>query len=156
MNDQLPRDHAEIDVLLDDALTKLEADHPTAFGALDLVWTRLAVHIRAEHLHLFPAVLEVSQRELTSEIPETLERLRRDHDFFMHEFVASIKALRIKAGTSRDAAEVLRAIRERLVEHNSIEEERIYPLVSARDDIELTRSITRELENLPPRLSERR
>src|SRR5215211_942934 len=33
-------------------------DLKTAYAKLDLFWARLAVHIRAEHLHLFPAVIQ--------------------------------------------------------------------------------------------------
>ena len=162
MNALLSRDHAEVDVLLDNALKKFETqDAESAFTALDFAWARLAVHIRAEHLHLFPGALEVSRREAVPDIDETLERLRRDHDFFMHEFGSAIKSMRsmtdeTKGGIMRDAARALLAIRDRLIEHNAIEEERIYPLcalMSERDGDVISRFVSKELNNLPPRFS---
>src|SRR5688572_12785995 len=128
ISEGLSHDHTEIDVLIDDTLIRLEADDATSgFDSLDLVWARLAVHIRAEHLHLFPAALKISEREGVSDIRQTLERLRRDHDFFMHELAASIKAMRSMTAESEaeirgEAARVLRSIRDRLIEHNAIEE----------------------------------
>ena len=55
--DFMEQDHAalgEIFHQLDSALG--EGDRVRAFELLDLAWARLAVHIRAKHLHLFPAV----------------------------------------------------------------------------------------------------
>ena len=94
----LSDDHREVDLLLADALENLRLGNGLeAFQALDLFWARLAMHIRAEHLHLFPAVLNTSHPD--SEVPQTLEALRRDHDFFMHELADAIKAMR--AGKKR-------------------------------------------------------
>src|ERR1044072_7340629 len=56
--DILVNDHAEVDALLRglwDAFEGGEAEEVLA--KLDYLWARLAVHIRAEHLHLFPALL---------------------------------------------------------------------------------------------------
>ena len=161
-NELLSNDHAQIDLLLADTLEKLEANDPDAFSALDLFWARLAMHIRAEHLHLFPAVKIISETELLSDMPGILERLRRDHDFFMHELADVIKDMRSLTAeneheTKRHAARRVEAIRDRLVDHNAIEEERIYPLrsvLSQQDEEELSRSIAKELNNLPPRFSE--
>jgi hemerythrin superfamily protein len=155
----LSHDHAEIDALLDDALKKLEAEDNAAFGALDLFWARLAMHIRAEHLHLFPAVLKVSKKESLSDVPLIVKCLRRDHDFFMHELGDIIKGMRavtIENNSGLDTAQRLHGIRDRLVGHNAIEEQRIYPLrdqLSQQDEQDLSRSIAKELNNLPPRFS---
>lgn len=155
----LSDDHAGVDVLLDDIFQKLERGIAAdALSALDLFWARLAMHIRAEHLHLFPAVLKINSE---THIPEILERLRRDHDFFMHELADSMKAMRSTAAASeseimRDIVVRLRAIKGRLAEHNALEEERIYPLqhrLSASEREQLARSIAKELSNLPPRFS---
>ena len=44
--------------LLKQVLTALHnKDVEASYSKLDLLWARLAVHIRAEHLHLFPAVI---------------------------------------------------------------------------------------------------
>ena len=161
----LSDDHSEVDVLLDDALDKLRGgDLLQAFDALDLFWARLAVHIRAEHLHLFPAVLKISESQSVSGIPEILERLRRDHDLFMHELAEAIKSMRAVTPESEpdvrlDVLARLETVRDRLAEHNTIEEERIYGLrrfLSPGDQDMLARSLAKELANLPPRISERR
>ena len=57
-DDFMEQDHTalgEIFRQLDAALAG--GDTIRAFEVLDLAWARLAVHIRAEHLYLFPAVL---------------------------------------------------------------------------------------------------
>src|SRR2546421_4090324 len=91
----LAGDHAELDELLralDDALAG--GDAAAAFARLDLFWARLAMHIRAENLHLFPTILAALADEsekferLTSALSEAranIAQLRVDHDFFMHE-----------------------------------------------------------------------
>ena len=154
MDDLLSRDHTEIDLLLDDAVNKLGSrDSVEAVLALDLFWARLAMHIRAEHLHLFPAIAKDSGPE-TAEI---VGRLRRDHDFFMHELADMIKALRADSEeeTLRDTARRLEAIRDRLAEHNEVEEAQIYPRFASAGDEQLSRSIKKELDNLPPRFANR-
>lgn len=152
----LSHDHAEVDLLLDDALAKLAFGDPVeAFGAIDLFWARLAMHIRAEHLHFFPAAVEIASREAISDIFETLERLRGDHDFFMHQLAELIKKIRtLKVENRGEAERVLGAIRERLIEHNAIEEARVYPLQRFLSEVEkehLAASVTKELNKLPPR-----
>ena len=57
----LAGDHSEIDRLTVNSLAALEdGDKSKAFAALDLLWARLAVHIRAEHLCLFPTILSAN------------------------------------------------------------------------------------------------
>ena len=54
----LAHDHSELDALLAAAFSALAAGPvERGFEAVDVFWARLAMHIRAEHLHLFPAVL---------------------------------------------------------------------------------------------------
>ena len=51
-------DHAEVGDLLNEIDAALKSGDATrAFTLLDLAWARLAIHIRAEHLCLFPAIL---------------------------------------------------------------------------------------------------
>jgi hemerythrin superfamily protein len=50
----------------------------------------------------------------------------------------------------------LGAIKDRLAKHNHLEEEVVYPLqqsMSASDRVDLSRSIAKELANVPPRFS---
>ena len=148
----LSHDHAEVDRLLEEALSRsASTDSAEAFRAIDLFWARLAMHIRAEHLHFFPAVLDVARREGIADIPEILDRLRRDHDFFMHQLAELIKEMR---GAAVNAQPVLHSIRERLIEHNSIEEDRVYSLqqfFSQEESQNLSQAVAKELNNLPPR-----
>lgn len=163
--DILSDDHADVDVLLDDAINGLRGGAFTeAVDAVDLFWARLAVHIRAEHLHLFPAVLKISAMENPngiSDILETLERLRVDHNFFMHELAAVIKSMRAASAETapeviRDAQLSIKSVRDRLAEHNVIEEQRIYPLMKLLSPSEgdaLLCSLAHELDNLPLRFA---
>src|SRR4051794_25339917 len=99
----LEEDHA----LLNDLVVQLcsaleERDVDRSFARLDLVWARLAVHIRAEHLCLFPALLDAAQQLSTSEngIPRfdeaqsVVNQLRHDHDFFMFELARAVNTMR--------------------------------------------------------------
>src|ERR1044072_5042640 len=89
--DILVNDHAEVDALLRglwDAFEDGEAEEVLA--KLDYLWARLAVHIRAEHLHLFPALLAAAGSgpgrpgaPASGEGRESVERPRGGDDFLM-------------------------------------------------------------------------
>ena len=156
----LAHDHSEIDLLLQIALAKLRSkDSALAFRSLDLFWARLAVHIRAEHLHLFPAILKISESEVPTDLPGILEHLRTDHDFFMHELADMIKTMRGENSDNRheemeSTERRLEVIKDRLTAHNEVEETRIYRLINSLVQIEnelLSQSVKKELANLPPR-----
>ena len=99
----LATDHAELDGLLDELFAAFEAGVVRhIYQRLDLFWARLAMHIRAEHLHLFPAVLEacltgkqISRRATAPEVArDKISALQKDHNFFMRELVSAIKQTR--------------------------------------------------------------
>ena len=161
-------DHDELGDLLNELDTALAANDVTrTHNALDLFWARLAMHIRAEHLHLFPTISRVassSHGALPSNEPEhTIAILREDHDFFMRELAQAIAITRsLVANTESNFAEQLEAVnkkiaavRSRLIKHNEIEETGIYvwsnSLLSEAERAELAAQVQRELENLPPR-----
>ena len=111
------------------------------------------MHIRAEHLHLFPAIVRYGDESLR----EVIEGLRADHDFFMKELAAVIKLLRA-AGNEWDRDflhERLTRVRTRLAVHNDAEEERIYPARFLGDERHiadgLREAILKELSNMPLR-----
>lgn len=160
-------DHEELDRLFTKAFDAIDKGEPLeAFRCVDLFWARLAVHIRAEHLKLFPALIKAAEDRGSAaasrlDIPEVINTLHSDHDFFMRELARAIKALRLVFNFGNEAETfvivrgLLEGVRERLVEHNRIEEEIVYPMCdesvlgnSARD---LTVSVEKELKNLPPR-----
>src|SRR5688500_16123465 len=107
----LESDHADLDGLLIDLQHLLADDdlHRT-YAALDLFWARLAIHIRAEHLRLFPALLSI--RTSAAELDELIRPLREDHDFFMAELGSLMKAFR--SASKNDTAEVMKSARQKL------------------------------------------
>lgn len=160
---RLSDDHHAVNEVLKQLLTALESDDlQTTYARLDLLWARLAVHIRAEHLHLFPAIAS----RLT-EAPPIIDRLRADHDFFMRELARAIAIFRelppqsFTAKNDAKLASVVRIIREvaeRLAIHNKVEEDQVYrwssTMLSETEQLELLAHINAELENRPPRFSE--
>lgn len=167
----LAHDHLELDAALADAFAALEAgDTQRSFHALDIFWARLAVHIRAENILLFPALLRAAQKSgCDSRIPSqdtaktAIAKLRDDHDFFMKELTALVKHLReLLRDNSRDANPViekvrkqLEAVKQRLESHNEVEETKVYEwagvLLDDPAQKNLSEKIQRNLENLPSR-----
>jgi hypothetical protein len=167
-------DHAEVGGLfkeLDAALGAGDKSH--AFALLDLVWARLAVHIRAEHLCLFPAIIDalaiLPQAEseavvISVEARDLIARLREDHNFFMNELSSAVKTMRellsapgdkMEARGMREVRQIVAAVGSRLNEHNRLEEERLYSLpadlLASAEQARLLTCVRREIENLPPR-----
>lgn len=156
---RLADDHDAVDEVLTQLLTALDnKDVQTSHTRLDLLWARLAVHIRAEHLHLFPAVAS-----RMTEAQPVIDRLRADHDFFMHELAQAIGILRELPKTTSDEAKLaavagaVREIKRRLAIHNELEEHQIYrwssTMLTEQEQSELLTRINAELENHPPRFS---
>jgi iron-sulfur cluster repair protein YtfE (RIC family) len=169
----LEDDHALLGQLLTELDTELSQPNiARAFELLDLFWARLAVHIRAENLHLFPALANAPASLFTGrdplpaseEVHKVLARLRSDHDFFMKELAREIKAMREIAGSPEahlEELEVLRQrlanVRERLEAHNLLEEKQAYVwpsmLFDEQTSADLCDQLRHELENLPPRFA---
>ncbi|HJV37372.1 MAG TPA: hemerythrin domain-containing protein [Geothrix sp.] len=146
----LAADHAEIDALFGEARMAMDRSlQPEAHRALDRIWMRLAVHIRAEHKALFPAVAEARP-----DLAEALRTLREDHDFFMATLATAVNALKgpgLDWAAARTAAE---AVQRRLAAHNALEEERIYPVADQLPEVQrrhLAGEVLRELAALPTR-----
>jgi len=171
---RLVDDHLALDELLGQLKSALHAgDVEASHAGLDLFWARLAVHIRAEHLQLFPAVTDrltqtASARTLAptlSEARSIIKNLRADHDFFMHELAKAIGILRTlwhEAGMTIDkgtnlVGNAITEIEKRLIVHNELEEQKIYAWVAsiftAQEQTELTNRINIELAYRPPRFS---
>jgi hemerythrin superfamily protein len=169
---QLSDDHQAVGDILEQLLTSLNnTDAEATYSRLDLLWARLAVHIRAEHLHLFPTVLSRLTESTDdpavpglSEAQSIVENLRADHDFFMRELARAIGVLRElpkEIDGANDKAKLtaventVREIEKRLVTHNEVEEKKIYrwasTLLIESEQSELIKRINAELENRPPR-----
>ena len=171
----LATDHADLAELLSGLHTALDAgDTKLSYARLDRFWARLGVHIRAEHLARFPAIvgaLRANHNNQTrdslslSQAENVIEQLRADHDFFMHELARAIATMRdLAANHEQDAAPVLEKVRarvgaveERLANHNRIEESQVYlwaaAILSEGEQAELATRLQNELGKLPQRLS---
>ena len=157
----LEADHSELHDLVEDVRTAIaEADMPRCYKATDLLWARLAMHIRAEHLHLFPFVRSVSDIDTT----DVLDGLRQDHDMFMVELGRAVRALRPGSDPANDpdtfatVHEIVETVAARLAVHDRIEEEKIYVFAdahSSHDVASLHEKIRQELGNYPPRFGDR-
>lgn len=174
----LAHDHSELDQLLAEFFQALAAGDATrSLEKLDLFWARLATHIRAEHVQLFPTLLEAVElpdqtKEVSGRAPSlesaqnTIARLREDHDFFMTELAAAIKQLRqLRESRHHDKSSLLQNVREkigavskRLEVHNELEESDVYPLakvlLTPAECAALNENMQKELTNLPARFSE--
>lgn len=146
----LVEDHAEVDRLFREAWAALEREHQAeAHRALDRVWMRLAVHIRAEHKVLFPAVAKAAPH-----LEATLRTLREDHDVFMTRLGAALRALATPPIDWTGIRASLAAVRRRLTLHNALEEGQVYPLADRLPDGRrgpLAQDLARELADLPER-----
>ena len=169
----LEDDHASLGQLLTELDAELsKPDIARAFELLDLFWARLAVHIRAENLHLFPAIADAAPSLFTGkgslpafeEAHRLLARLRSDHHFFMTELALMIKVMREMTGRqlvrieeAGDLRQRLTTIAKRLEAHNLLEEKRIYTwpalLFDQQELAALRARISHELENLPARFA---
>jgi Hemerythrin HHE cation binding domain len=173
----LEEDHRSIGDLiagLCEALEELDAER--SFALLDLVWARLAVHIRAEHLCLFPALMDAarnrsSAEEVSARFDEAqtaINQLRHDHDFFMTELALAVNVMRAmnsldaggKQESLRDVLQTINAVRVRLEEHNRREEEEVYrwPAVvfDSSRQAQISDWVRHEIENMPLRFSQAR
>ncbi len=177
MNNQieclLEDDHASLGRLLSEINAELtKRNIARAFALLDIFWARLAMHIRAENLHLFPALASAPVTSFTKakgpptaeEVKNVLARLRSDHDFFMKELARMIKVMRILALSQEDHFKEVEDLRQslakiasRLEEHNRLEETQTYRWPALLlDEQELDRlcdCLRQELQNLPPRFA---
>ena len=169
----MEKDHEALDEVLQRLDSSLERHELlSSFELLDLFWARLAVHIRAENVRLFPAILsarsEVVDAALPSlrEVQSTIQQLKVDHNFFMEELSQAVRQMRqlVKAEfyDQRRLVTELSGIRDRvdavsnrLREHNKSEEEQVYawPGLMMNDSRLriLEDAIRHEIEKLPSR-----
>src|SRR5687767_4018130 len=98
----LADDHLQVDKLMHTLLAALAQENKAqSFELLDLLWSRLAVHIRAEHLCLFPSILDAPPLYFTGsggtpkydEAKSAIDLLRHDHDFFMRELGSAVNTM---------------------------------------------------------------
>jgi len=154
----LASDHDHLDQLLAGALRIFDrGDMEHAFIPLDLFWARLAMHIRAEHLHVFPSLVRTLKPVDNDATVKLIADLKKDHDFFMRELADIIKSMRKINDTSENVAAELKnrlvRIEKRLAAHNELEEKTIYPVAAQLGSAQLSSLVEKELNNIPPRFS---
>jgi hypothetical protein len=169
----LENDHASLGELL----TELDLELATpnlarGFELLDLFWARLAVHIRAENLHLFPALDNAGASLFTGkgslptfeEAHSLLLRLRSDHDFFMKDLAGTLKVMREIVASQqprgkevKDVRQRMTIIKTRLETHNLLEENLAYTwpalLFDEKTVVALSNRVRAELDKRPPRFA---
>ena len=143
---RLVDDHEDLHRLLKRLKQALrDMDSEATRSRLDLFWARLAVHIRAEHVRVFPALKNVA--------PSVIAQLREDHDFFMRGLATAIA----KLPDLNLVATIVKAVEERLNAHNILEEKQIYALIgsnlSPEEQAQLASQVEEELLKHPPRFA---
>jgi hypothetical protein len=170
------RDHKLMQEVLADLTSLLQKrDVNWSFELLDLFWSQLAVHIRAENVCLFPAILNAPReafkrdRGLPSyeEVKSTIDSLRGDHTFFVDQIAQVLRRIRellaepemSRVGVEATLKEIqttMEAVAERLETHWRIEEKQVYrwpELLLTRDQYELLTSVLGgEVEKMPRRV----
>lgn len=166
----LKSDHETLEELLSDLIRLLKKpDIQWAFELLDLFCAKLTVHICAENVCLFPAILgapadafsgdNVPSRE---EVKATIERLKSDHMFFIEELGQAVKLMRplLDEQPSEETREILHSVLKataavaiRMAHHQEIEEKNIYrwtQLLLTFDEMSLLEAgVVESLSSLP-------
>ena len=177
ISQSMERDHQHLSALLKNLRSALDDPGQTrTFELLDLFWARLAVHIRAENLCLFPALLRAvtagpneGDAPTLDEVNCAVETLRSDHNFFMDQLSKAVNMLRHAQSNLKDTQSMINtcekvrsvvdAISGRLCEHNRLEEEQVYRwterILSATELDALSAALRYQLKNLPPRFASR-
>ena len=114
----LVKDHDELDQLLK---TLLSSDtyfqQGSAFDSLDFFWARLAMHIRAEHHHLFPAIIDATaDSQKQNEVEAAITQLKEDHDFFMKRLAEAVNLLRHLNQSGSDLSEASKTVHSLLID----------------------------------------
>lgn len=172
----LEGDHKLIEEVLDDLLTLLQKqDINRAFELLDLFWTQLAVHIRAENVCLFPAILNAPRESFGrknglppfEEVKALIETLRADHAFFVDQVSQAIRRIRElmaladipKVGLEpqvNEIKETMLAVADRLRAHSDLEHDKVYAwpeLLLPADQYELLlHVVSGEIDKMPRRV----
>jgi Hemerythrin HHE cation binding domain. len=172
----LTDDHDRLNEMFAGIFADFDAEDVEAvYRNLDFFWALLAVHIRAEHLRLFPQILqaaELSDKTNSEGVPgieyvrETIARLHSDHNYFMRELLSAIKQMRLLRGKGRTmndgellakARRNVEAVQKRLETHNEIEEKEVYLwadlFFEGASGADLREKIQKELDNIPPRFA---
>lgn len=171
----LKSDHEVLGEIVNQLKIQLgKPDLPWAFETLDLLWGSLAIHIRAENICLFPAILNAPRIKFGEgnnfpeyeEVKATIDNLRSDHNFFMTQLGSAMKELRglmihpenySMQDTVADLRRRINSVSDLLRVHNETEEEIIYRWPSLLLDDEtlnqLEVGVRTEIENMPPRFA---
>ena len=107
----LAHDHSDLDELLAEFFRMLAVGNVSeSFEKLDLFWARLAMHIRAEHLHLFPTLLRAL--ESPGRTKEASSQLRQDSGVPMTESRATALAQAGRSPSLQTAQDIIARLRD--------------------------------------------
>ncbi|MEO6788463.1 MAG: hypothetical protein ABI318_20250 [Chthoniobacteraceae bacterium] len=171
----LAHDHSGLNTALAGAFCALaDGEVERSYNNSDLFRARLAMHIRAENIHLFPALIRASERSQIAAGAPALEtvhhiiaQLRADHGFFMSELTEAVKELReLRRDDHQDSSrglsngrEQLARVSRRLEAHNAPEESQACHWTGALLDEPAQNALNEcmrlESDNLPPRSRKR-
>jgi hemerythrin superfamily protein len=141
----LENDHDELHAILQEVKASFKLRDPVlTYQLLDRFWARLAMHIRAENVSLFPAL------ENAGASRDVISQLKADHNFFMETLGSAMKSKQ-----PQDMFAAVHAIEQRLEQHNLTEEREVYgwpkQLLSDSEQQRVEAEVRRHLANLPPR-----
>lgn len=131
ISELMEHDHEQLSELLEELHSALtEHDAARAFELLDMFWARLAIHIRAENVCLFPAILRAVPAQYAAGLPtidevkSAIDKLRSDHNFFMDQLSQAVKTMREVISGDEKPALVVEAFGEILDRVNDLTSDR--------------------------------
>lgn len=165
----LEKDHEQLAAVLLELMGLLgKSDIRWSFEVLDLFCAQLALHMRAENVCLFPAILNapaelyVKSGSLDAmSVRATIEKLKLDHTFFNEELAKAVRLMRqLLEETSADnrtlineAVRIIAEVAIRLGTHEELEEEQAYKwarvLLNEEEIERLEAAIATTLHSLP-------
>ncbi len=172
----LINDHESLNKLLLELMGLVRrSDFRWSFELLDLFCAQLAVHIRAENVCLFPAILNAPNNRFTeagleiTALRETIEKLKHQHSMLTEELKKSASLMRElldnvengeNGGLTDAMAKSLTAVGILLAEHQELEEREVCPaaklVLDPAEFVRLEEAVEQETHKLPDDLDENR
>jgi len=134
----LTDDHESLNKLLLELMVFVRrSDFRWSFELLDLFCTQLAVHIRAENVCLFPAILNAPNNRFTdagfelTALKAAIERLKLEHNILTEELMKAARLMRQLMNDNEngeltdETVKSLAAVAILLAEHQELEEREV-------------------------------
>lgn len=167
----LTDDHESLNKLLLELMGLVRGpDFRWSFELLDLFCAQLAVHIRAENVCLFPAILSAPNNRFTeaglelTALKATIERLKLEHNILTEELMKAARLMRQLLNDNEngeltdDTVKSLAVVAILLAEHQELEEREVCPaaklVLDPAEFARLEEAVERETYKLPEDLHE--